>query len=94
MSPPRSVAYLESLVRELCALPRECEWVEFKRNNDDPQEIGEYISALANTAALVGKGSAYVLWGVRDELILYVNTTGYAANLWPSCCCDSCIGQQ
>lgn len=66
MSPPRSVAYLESLVRELCAQPGECEWVEFKENNDDPQEIGEYISALANTASLVGKSSAYLLWGVRD----------------------------
>jgi len=29
--------------------------------------IGEYISALANSAALLGKQSAYVVWGVADE---------------------------
>jgi hypothetical protein len=40
----RSTAYLQGLVRELCKLPRETEWLEFKANNDNPQEIGEYIS--------------------------------------------------
>ena len=32
----------------------ECEWVEFKTNysaNDHKHEIGEYISALSNSAA-------------------------------------------
>ncbi len=46
---------LANLLRELCKLPKETEWVEFKHNNDDPQLIGEYISALANSAALLGK---------------------------------------
>lgn len=55
------------LVRELCKLPRETEWAELKRNNDDPQDIGEYISALANAAALSGKTTGYLLWGVGDE---------------------------
>lgn len=62
--PPR---YLVSLVHELCALPSETEWVEFKVNHTEPQAIGRYISALANTAALVGKAFAYLVWGVRDE---------------------------
>jgi len=62
----RPAAYLASLVRELCALPRETEWVEFKENDAEPQAIGQYISALANAAALVGKAFAYLLWGVRD----------------------------
>jgi ATP-dependent DNA helicase RecG len=62
--PPR---YLVSLVHELCALPSETEWVEFKVNHAEPQAIGRYISALANTAALVGKAFAYLVWGVRDE---------------------------
>jgi predicted HTH transcriptional regulator len=53
-------------VRELCALPRETEWVEFKVSDADPQQIGEYISALSNSAALVGKAFAYLVWGVRD----------------------------
>ena len=40
--------------------------MEFKYNNDNPQEIGEYVSALANAAALNGKAFAYLLWGVQD----------------------------
>jgi ATP-dependent DNA helicase RecG len=58
--------YLEGLVRELCKLPQETEWVEFKENNGEPEAIGEYLSALANSAALAGKAFAYLVWGVRD----------------------------
>ena len=57
---------LQNLVRQLIALPKETEWVEFKHNNADPGEIGEYISALSNSATLHGKQCAYVLWGVDD----------------------------
>lgn len=63
---PRSADYLAGLVRELCALPAETEWVELKHNQASPQEIGEYISALANAAALNGKAHAYLVWGVED----------------------------
>jgi hypothetical protein len=56
----RSIEYLASLVRELCALRHETEWVEFKMNDAEPRSIGEYISALANSAALEGKASAYI----------------------------------
>ena len=55
-----SQAYLASLVRELCGLPQETEWVEFKESKGDPQEIGEYLSALSNAAALNGKWMKYV----------------------------------
>lgn len=58
--------HLVSLVRELARLPKETEWVEFKVNNDDPKEIGEYISALANAATLAGKAKAYMVWGIED----------------------------
>jgi len=71
----RRTAVLADLVRELCALPRETEWVEFKVNKADPQEIGEYVSALSNSAALVGKAFAYLVWGVRDEDHAIVGTT-------------------
>ena len=40
--------------------------VEFKVNNGNPSEIGEYISALANSAALMGKAAAYVAWGIEN----------------------------
>jgi predicted HTH transcriptional regulator len=68
-------AYLQSLVRELAALPAETPWVELKHNNGHPQEIGEYISALANAAALEGKARAYLLWGVDDTSHALVGTT-------------------
>ena len=67
MTADRSVDYLVSLVRELCRLPQETEWAELKVNNVDPQEIGENISALANSAALTGKAFAYLVWGVEDD---------------------------
>ncbi|QBQ53154.1 ATP-binding protein [Nitrosococcus wardiae] len=67
MTVGRDPARLQSLLRELCSLPKETEWVEFKRDNDDPPRIGEYISALANSSALLGKQSAYLVWGVEDE---------------------------
>ena len=51
---------LNSLLLELTKLPKETEWVEFKENNTDPQMIGENISALSNTAALLGKKHAYL----------------------------------
>ena len=43
---------LDRLVIELCKLPNETQWVEFKHNNYDPTMIGQDISALANSATL------------------------------------------
>jgi ATP-dependent DNA helicase RecG len=67
MTPVLSQDYLAGLLRELCQLPKETEWVEFKVNHAEPEAIGEYISALSNAAALVGKASAYLVWGIRDD---------------------------
>ncbi len=74
MSMNPSPEYMAGLVRELCKLPRETEWAEFKVNNADPQEIGEYISALSNAAALNGKAFAYLVWGVEDQAHRLVGT--------------------
>ena len=67
MPTQQSQEQLTSLLRELCKLSKETEWVEFKHNNADPKMVGEYISALANSAALLGKQSAYLVWGIVDE---------------------------
>jgi predicted HTH transcriptional regulator len=56
----------EQLLGALRREPRETPWLEFKVNNGDPQEIGEYISALANGAALQERPTAYLVWGVHD----------------------------
>lgn len=75
MTTDRSKDSFVSLVRELCTVPRETEWVEFKANNSNPVEIGEYISALANSAALLDKLRAYVLWAVEDGTRNVIGTT-------------------
>lgn len=70
-----SPEYLTSLLSELRQLPKETEWVEFKCNNANPEEIGEYVSALANSAALEDKTNAYLVWGVEDGTHDVVGTT-------------------
>ena len=66
MTPPRPSRYLADLVRRLRALPHETEWVEFKENYKRPDQVGEYLSAMANSAALHGQPHGYVLWGIRN----------------------------
>src|SRR5690606_35622187 len=56
-------------------LPKETEWLEFKQNNADPERIGQYLSGLANSAALLGKANAYLIWGVEDQSKSVVGTT-------------------
>lgn len=58
--------YYRRLIERLRNLPEETEWVEFKVNNFDPDMIGEYISALSNSAAYCEKEKAYLLWGIND----------------------------
>lgn len=67
--------YLRSLVSELVALPAETGWLEFKQNKAVPDEIGEYISALANSATLHDRAKAYVVWGVEDASHELVGTS-------------------
>jgi len=74
MSSDREADYLVGLVRELCKLPHETEWVEFKTNNAAPDEIGKYLSALANAAAFNGKAYGYVAWGIEDTTHRIVGT--------------------
>lgn len=64
MPTDRNTDYIVGLVHELRKLPNETEWLEFKQNKADPQDIGEYLSALANSATLWGKINAYLIWGI------------------------------
>lgn len=66
--------YLNGLVTELRKLPAETGWVEFKENNSNPEDIGECLSALSNTAALQGKANGYLIWGVKDATHEVVGT--------------------
>jgi len=63
----RTTDYLQSLVREMQRLTSEAEWVEFKKDNIDPQMIGENISAISNSAAILGRPKGYLVWGIDDK---------------------------
>lgn len=52
----------------------ECEWIEHKHNDADPAEVGEYLSALANAAALHGEEAGWIVWGVEDSTRRRVGT--------------------
>jgi ATP-dependent DNA helicase RecG len=65
---------LIALVDRLRALPTESEWLEFKRNHADPQEIGEYLSALANEASLSSQPRGYLVFGIDDTTHAVVGT--------------------
>jgi len=72
---PHPQSDLERLVRQLAANSHELEWIEFKHNNASPQEIGEYVSALSNAAALHNESRAFLVWGIKDETHEIAGTT-------------------
>ena len=58
--------YLD-IIENLLRLQDEYEWLDFKENWFNKDEIGEYISAIANGACLCGKEYGYIIWGVKDN---------------------------
>jgi predicted HTH transcriptional regulator len=87
---------LRYLLEELLLYPGETEWLEFKENWFDAVGLGEYVSALANSAALRGKENGYLVWGISNEDHYIVGTNfnfrqDYnrepLEHFWP----DSCI---
>ncbi len=63
-----------ALIDRLSSEPNETEWLEFKRNLYESQVLGEYLSALANSACLAGKARAYLAFGVDDTTHEVVGT--------------------
>ena len=62
------------LIYSLAGFPNETEWIEFKEGNSEPTRIARDISALANSAAFLGKEYAYKIWGLDDESHRLVGT--------------------
>ncbi len=58
---------LSDIVNQLRSHKTEREWFEFKVNWFEPNQIGEYISAISNSAACAGKKEGYFVWGVNDK---------------------------
>jgi len=58
---------LIQLINELCALPKENEWVEFKTGTATTNErLGQYISAISNAACLAHQFFGYLVFGIDD----------------------------
>ncbi len=69
------MAEVENIIQELCFYSSEREWFEFKVDWFQPDQLGEYISALANSAAIAGKENAYFVWGIDDQTHHIVGTS-------------------
>ena len=65
---------LKDIVNELKDFEAEKEWFEFKVNWYEPDGLGEYISALSNSAAVEGKKEAFFVWGIDDKTHELVGT--------------------
>lgn len=65
---------LSELIESLRCKDTEEEWFEFKVDYVDQQRIGEYISALSNSAALSHEEFGYLIYGVDDTTHEIVGT--------------------
>ena len=66
---------ISELIKELVAYESEREWLEFKENWFEPSQLGEYISAISNSAAAEGRKLGYFIWGVNDDTHEIVGTS-------------------
>ncbi len=56
----------QALLKRLLQEPSERTWLEFKQNNEDPDEIGKCVAACANAAMLAEKERAYIVFGIEN----------------------------
>ncbi len=61
--------YFEQL-DEFRRMPAETEWLEFKeaKNQFDTDDLGRYITALANEANLCRQEAGWLIFGVKDKI--------------------------
>lgn len=57
----------DDLIADLIERDFEESWFEFKENWFEKDEIGEYISALSNTAKVIGSNYGYLIWGINNK---------------------------
>lgn len=60
---------LHKLLQKLVDHSIETQWIEFKMNAGSitNEQIGEYISAMSNGAAISNQPFGYLIWGVADD---------------------------
>ncbi|ULO00741.1 putative transcriptional regulator (AlbA domain) [Campylobacter sp. RM5004] len=64
----------EFIQKLLEAKTQENEVVEYKQNNKEINTLAKNISALSNTAALLGIDKAYLVFGIEDKTLKIVGT--------------------
>lgn len=69
------VAKLTDLVDRLRREPHETEWLELKENYYEPKLLGEYLSALSNSACIHKKDKGYLIFGIRNKTHEVVGTS-------------------
>jgi predicted HTH transcriptional regulator len=70
-----AIADPNALLQRILQEPSESEWLEFKHNNSDPDEIGRCVSACANASMLAGKDRAFMVWGIENKTKNKLGTT-------------------
>ena len=63
------------LLAKLVSYPQETEWIEFKHNFHSEEEIGQRLSALSNSAALLNEPFGYLVFGIEDGTHAIVGTS-------------------
>ena len=58
---------INKILNECLSYDDELEWVEYKENMFVIDDVGQYISALSNSAAILGKPNAYIIWGINNK---------------------------
>lgn len=66
---------IQRLNRLIALSGKECRWLEFKSNHQDPYHLGKYISALSNGACLDNQDFGYLYFGVEDNTLELLGTT-------------------
>lgn len=66
---------ISEFIKKLFSYESEREWLEFKENWFEPSQLGEYISAISNSAAAEGRKVGYFIWGVNDDTHEIVGTS-------------------
>ena len=66
---------VKEIIEECISYESEREWFEFKENWFEKDQIGEYISSLSNSATILGRDYAYMIWGINNSNHKIVGTT-------------------
>lgn len=69
------IEQIQRLNRLIALSGKECRWLEFKSNHQDPYHLGKYISALSNGACLDNQDFGYLYFGVEDNTLELQGTT-------------------